>query len=427
MMRRNRRSILVLLAGVAAAGPVSLAAAQTSLRVLTDDLGLRRAELVEIDESSVLLREADGRSTRVGLETVLAISVAGVPDRLPEPPPAVLANAAVGAERFFVELTDAQRIVLDILPGEDAEVLTGAAFGLGQARIPLDRVARIARAGAPWRVPVPTEDLVLLLNGDRLSGFVVGVGGEVEVETAPGVVSTVPLDRVGEIRLANPAAAAATRTLLVTDDMGVTLAASALTAVGSGEFRLTTTPAALGLDSRGEETIAYDRPHARLLGLRATAAGTGSVSAASAGSVLAMASLAPQSVTPTGDRRWTPRPVAEADESPVLALGDVVMPAPAEAVYPLGSGVRASRMACVVRASAPGAWTDCVARVEAVLADDRRVVLGEHRVTSESTDAEINAQLPAGTRAIVLLVDPGRYGAVQDGVVFESPRVLLAE
>lgn len=422
MMRRADRTILVLLAGLAAAGPASIAAAQTPLRVLTDDLGLRRAELVEIDESSVLLRGPDGRSTRVGLETVLAMDAAGAPDRLPEPPPAVLANAAVGAERFFVELTDAQRIVLDILPGEDTEVLTGAAFGLGQARIPLDRVSRIARAGAPWRVPVPTEDLVLLLNGDRLSGFVVGVGGvggEVEVETAPGVISTVPLDRVSEIRLANPAAATGGRTLMVTDDLGVTLAASTLTAVGSGEFRLTTTPAALGLDSRGEETIGYDRPRARLLGLRGMDAG--------AGSVLALAAMPPQSVVPTGDRRWTPRPVADADESPVMALGDVVMPAPAEAVYPLGTGIRASRVACVVRASAPGAWTDCVARVEAELADGRRVLLGEHRITEAGPSAEINAELPAGTRAIVLLVDPGRYGAVQDGVVFESPRVLLAE
>jgi hypothetical protein len=75
---------------------------------------------------------------------------------------------------------------------------------------------------------------------------------------------------------------------------------------------------------------------------------------------------------------------------------------------------------------APGAWTDCVARVEAELADGARVVLGEHRLTQENPGAEINAELPAGTRAIVLVVDPGRYGAVQDGVVFVSPRVLLA-
>lgn len=438
-MRRTTRTIprrfVGLIAGLALAGSTAVALARAPVRVLTDDLRLQAADLVEIDGASVLLRGPDGRSFRVVLDTVLAIGAkSAATGGLPDLPLAVMANASTGAERLFVELTDSQRIVLDILPGDDPEVLTGTALGLGPARIPLERVTRIARAGAPWRATVPTEDLVLLLNGDRLSGFVLGVGGVgravgVEIETASGAIASVPLDRVAEIRLANPPAAPDARTLFVTDDLGITLAASTLTAIGSGEFRLTTSPVGLGVDSGGEEAITYERPRARLLGLRSIGGSlTGGPSGGSSGrSVLALGTVSPASVTPTGDRRWTPPPEAPGDTSPVMALGDVTMPAPAEAVYFLGRGVNASRVACTVRAMAPGAWTDCVARVEAELADGARVVLGEHRLTQENPGAEINAELPAGTRAIVLVVDPGRYGAVQDGVVFASPRVLLAD
>lgn len=423
----RRPSIIpMLLACLASAGPASVALAQAPVRVLTDDLRLRAAGLVEIDENSVLLRGEDGRSARVALDAVLAIGAIDPGTRaasgLPEPPPAVLANASTGAERLFVELTDGQRLVLDILPGDDPEVLTGTALGLGPARIPLERVSRIARAGAAWSVPVPTEDLLLLRNGDRLSGFVVGVGGgEVEIETAPGSVAGVALDRVAEIRLANPPSRNDAPVLLVTDDLGVTLAASTLTAVGSGEFRLTTSPETLGVDSRGEETIVYERPQARLLGLRSVGSGD------SAGRVFALGSVGPASTTPTGGRRWTPRPRSPGADGPVLALGDVLMPAPASSVYPLGPGARALRAATSVRAMTPGPWTDCVVRVEAELADGSRITLGEHRVTDADPSAEINAELPPGTRAIVLTVDPGRFGAVQDGVVFTSPRVLLAQ
>jgi hypothetical protein len=173
-------------------------------------------------------------------------------------------------------------------------------------------------------------------------------------------------------------------------------------------------PGPLGLDSRGEDLIPYDRPSARLIGVR-HAHDTGT---------LALGAITPDRVVPTGNRRWTPDPIARRDTDPVFPLGDIRMPAPAEASYPIAPG--AARFACTVRAARPGAWTDCIARVHAVHADGTRTLLGEHRLTRANPSADIAADLPATTRAIVLGVDPGLHGAVQDSVDFIAPRVSAA-
>jgi hypothetical protein len=379
--------------------------AQVSVRVLHTDLRLDRAHLLAIDDAGVQLRAPDDRTARVPLADLVALS-AGGPDTLPAIP------SESSTARVFVELVDAQRLVIDITDSDDPESLAGMALGLGACRIPLERIARIARPGAAWRADTPTDDVVLLTNGDRLSGFVASIGAEVEVESDDGVVARVPFTRVREIRLANPPAATGdAHAPLVTDDLGITLRAHTLSVDLSGQPRFMVSPGPLGLDSRGEDLIPYDRPSARLMGVRHTThAGT-----------LALNTVTPDRVIPTGDRRWTPDPVARPDTDPVLPIGDIHMPAPAEATYHIAPG--AARFACTVRTARPGAWTDCIARVHAVSASGARTLLAEHRLTRANANAEIAADLPANTRAIVLEVDPGAHGAVQDAVDFIAPRV----
>lgn len=389
---------LALLVGVPALG-------QTSVRVLHTDLRLDRAHLLAIDDAGVQLRAADDRTARVPLTDLIALS-AGGPDTLPRFP------SEASAVRVFVELVDAQRLIIDIADSDDPESLAGTALGLGACRIPLERIARVARPGAAWRTDTPTDDVVLLTNGDRLSGFVASIGAEVAIESADGVVARVPFARVREIRLANPPAATGdAHAPLMTDDLGITLRAHTLGVDLSGQPRLMVSPGPLGLDSRGEDLVTYDRPSARLMGVRHTPDT----------SLLALNTVTPDRITPTGERRWTPNPVARPDADPVLPLGDIHMPAPAEATYPVAPG--AASFACTVRAARPGAWTDCIARVHAVSAGGARTLLAEHRLTRASASTQIAADLPANTRAIVLEVDPGAHGAVQDAVDFIAPRV----
>jgi hypothetical protein len=389
---------LALLAGIPAS-------AQTPVRVLHQDLRLDRFHLLAIDDAGVQLRDDDERTARVPLTALIALS-AGGPDTLPAVP------GEPSGMRVFVELVDAQRLVVDMTDSDDPESIAGVAMGLGACRIPLERITRIARPGAAWRTDTPTDDVVLLTNGDRLSGFVASIGTEVAIESADGAIARVPFARVREIRLANPPSAPGdAHAPLVTDDLGITLRARSFSVDLSGQPRLMIGPGPLGLDSRGEELVTYDRPSARLMGVRH----------APETSMLALNTVTPERITPTGDRRWTPDPVARPDTDPVLPLGDIHMPAPAEATYPVAPG--ATRFACTVRAARPGTWTDCIARVHAVSASGTRTLLAEHRLTRAIASAEITADLPANTRAIVLEVDPGAHGAVQDAVDFIAPRV----
>jgi|GEM_PF-3226220 len=408
-MRTIRTPITALLLALAAGA----APADTPVRVLTDDLRFERTDLVGLDETAALLRDAAGRPARVSVGSVVSISAGGASTL----PPFV---GVPSPSRVFVELTDGQRLMMDIEPSEDPEAIVGRVIGLGQGRIPLERIARIARPGAAWHADTPRADVVRLTNGDVLTGFVDAIGASVSVESDSGTIASVPLDSVAEIRMANPAEPASG--LLVTDDQGVALFARTLNADAGGKLRLTTDPGVLGVDSRGEDTVAYERINARLLGLRSiTPRGS------DANRVLALASITTDSVRPTGDRRWTPAPVVERDDDPVLAIADVRMPAPASAVYPLPPGLAADRFACGVTAATPGPWTDCTARVYAELADGTRTLIGEFRVTTDSDPGEISGRIPPGSRAIVLEVDPGPSGAVQDAVTFIAPRVRTGD
>lgn len=402
-MRTIRTPITALLLALGAGA----AWADTPVRVLTDDLRLERAGLVEMDEAAAVLRR-DGRPQRVALGPVVSIS-AGAPRTLP-------AFAGVSdASRVFVELTDGQRLVVDIDRSEDPEAIVGRVIGLGRGRIPLERVARIARPGAAWHAEPPRADVVRLANGDVLTGFVDSIGESVSVETDAGGAAVVPLAGVAEIRLANPPEPA--RGLLVTDDQGVALIARTLTVDADARLSLTTDPGVLGVDSRGEDTVAYERLNARLIGLRTVGDAA----------VLALGAIAPDAVRPTGGRRWTPAPERRTDDDPMTALPDVRMPAPATATYPLPAGARFDRFACAVSPARPGPWTDCTARVFALSADGTRTLIGEQRVTAATADAPIAGPVPPDTRAIVLEVDPGASGAVQDAVTFLAPRVRAGD
>ena len=383
-MRTIRTPITALLLALGA----GVACADTPVRVLTDDLRLERAELVEMDEAGAVLRR-DGRPQRVAL--------------------------GPAASRVFVELTDGQRLIVDIDRSEDPEAIVGRVIGLGRGRIPLERVARIARPGAAWHAESPRADVVRLANGDVLTGFVDSIGESVSVETDAGGTAVVPLAGVAEIRLANPPEPAPG--LLVTDDQGVALIARTLTVDADARLTLTTDPGVLGVDSRGEDTIAYERVNARLIGLRTVGDAA----------VLALGAIAPDAVRPTGGRRWTPAPERRSDDDPMTALPDVRMPAPASATYPLPAGTRFDRFACAVSPARPGPWTDCTARAFALSADGTRTLIGEQRITAATADAPIAGPVPPGTRAIILEVDPGASGAVQDAVTFLAPRVRAGD
>lgn len=386
---------------VALAGRAVAADAPTA-RYETTALELGSATIQELTDQGAVLRPAEGPVRRLPLSSIVALSLGTPPPTLPPLPP----------DAWFVELVDGQRLAVRPAPADNPDALSAQALALGPARIPLDRVARLARPGDTWDAPTPANDTVTLTNGDELTGFVASLGATVSIELTSGSVTGVPLERVASVRMANPRVPEPGT--LVTDDLGITLLATTFAVAGDGALTITTQPAPLGLDYRGEDAVSPDRSGARLLALRVTGDGA---------RVRPVGDTQPARVTPTGGRRWTPDPVVRPDADPFLGVPDVFMPAPAEGVYPLPAG--ADRLALRVRAEG-GPWTDCVARVLAELRDGSRVQLGSFHLEGSSGAGDLSVDLPTGTRSLVFTVDPGRYGPVQDAVVFEHPRVRVA-
>lgn len=394
----RRRLIPVLMA----LGLTGAARAEFDARVLTDDLAIRHTRIVELNDTTLTVRHFDGATERIPAER-LSAAVA-----IDQARPALPGDAASGV--VFVELTDGQRLLGTLGVSDDPDAIVLEARGLGRARLPLERVRRVARPGAAWRVADEPADAVLLTNGDRLTGFVASLGAAVTIELDAGPTTTVTMDRVAEVRLANPSEPSPGT--LVGDDRGVVLRAESLRVASDGAMTLTTRPAPLGLESGGEDTVAYDPGRARFAGL--TTAG--------AGGVVALGTGEPPPVTPTGGRRWTPDPVTIDAPDPFLALPSVHLPAPGELVYPLPPG--ADRFACTLGVR-PGDWTDCVVRIEAVAPDGTRTTLGTARLNRDNDGAAIESDLPARAVSLAITIDPGEHGAVQDAVTIGQPRLRV--
>ncbi|RMH29621.1 MAG: hypothetical protein D6692_03830 [Planctomycetota bacterium] len=394
----RRRLIPVLMA----LGLAGASRAEFDARVMTDDLAIRHTRIVELNDTTLTVRHLDGSTERIPTER-LSAAVATEQAR-----PALPGEASSGV--VFVELTDGQRLLGTLGVSDDPNTIVLEARGLGRARLPLERVRRVARPGAAWRVADEPTDAVLLTNGDRLTGFVASLGSAVTIEPDAGPNITVPMDRVAEVRLANPSEPSPGT--LVGDDRGVVLRAQSLRVASDGAMTLTTRPAPLGLESGGEDTVAYNPGRARFAGL----------SVSRDGGVVALGTLDLPPVTPTGGRRWTPDPVVLDASDPFLALPALHLPAPGELVYPLPPG--ADRFACDLSVR-PGVWTDCVVRIEAIAPDGTRTTLGTPRLNRDNDGAAIESDLPARAVSLVITVDPGEHGAVQDAVTIGQPRLRV--
>jgi hypothetical protein len=91
--------------------------------------------------------------------------------------------------------------------------------------------------------------------------------------------------------------------------------------------------------------------------------------------------------------------------------------------YPLPSG--ATRFACTLEAPIEE-WTDCVVRV-IVQSDRGSSTLFEGRLSAEVSKAELNTPLPRGATHLIIEVDPGEHGPIQDRVLIHRPRLLVQQ
>jgi len=103
----------------------------------------------------------------------------------------------------LAQLADGQMLVGSFggfVTTESGNVSRWKHSGLGMVSVPIDKTALIQFEPLAGSLTAADADVVLLRNGDRLSGFVKSVGGEVEMEVQ-GVVQPVPVERIAGIAL----------------------------------------------------------------------------------------------------------------------------------------------------------------------------------------------------------------------------------
>ena len=162
----------------------------------TGDFQTRRGRLISVGDDGVVVRPGDGDLETVGRAQFVRM------ERTAAAPPA----AADGEDEFVLHLRDGDRLRgTPTALGDKA--MTFRTQLVGDVAVPLEQLLALTRPAAgdrPWRESPPPSDQIVLANGDKLSGFVSGVGGGKLIVSGDGGAATpVDLSAVRQVRFAD--------------------------------------------------------------------------------------------------------------------------------------------------------------------------------------------------------------------------------
>lgn len=392
----------------------------TQSLLLFPDGRLRQGIVQAISRSGIVLQDRTGAIEEFARERFLALLATnhraepqhGIGVGLPaEPADLERVRRQLEADQLgVVELIDGQR-----LPGRPATPDAGTDENLSwqvrdQAHIdlPLERIARIIY---PWAgihrhtlPPNATEDLVVLINGDELSGFVASVNAVATIEIGSETIQ-IEQQRIAGIVLANPEERPS-GTMLWMDD-GCVLRASTMITRSDVVF----------IESELGVRIAPQISHIRAITYDAAR-------------IVPLSTLVPTGQAPVGDR-WRADPIMLrthpddllAADSPALCALDVFLPGPMRIDYELPRG--AQRLVAT-GALTPGAagWGDC--QLVMTLGGEELLRLHLHEQSPRSAiNLPLNAVRAGSTLTITL--EPGRFGPIRNQVTLHRPLIIIEE
>lgn len=411
-MRRVRltMALVISIASCAAAGQ-SQDPPRGVMRVLLDrKLQERSVMLVGVDDKTVSYTDSSGlvRSEAIGEFLAVLSPTAEEKSHLR---PASL-----------IELNDGERFV-GVLIGDSrsdkADSILWEHAALGIMEFKLDALKRIQFQGGSEtspRAPDASGDLVVLVNGDRMEGFIESVGPSVRIDVN-GTKRELPVDRVQEIVLGAAAASGEEK-----DDIvawlkdGSVVACRSIHTTRMGELVLS--PRVMSTEP--ERTTEAPAP---IVSLRLDDLWALSLSPRS---IVPLASL-PISRQEAGPGRGWTRPAAPVDlRWAAVGLADIEFPGPMTVEWDLPRG--ATRFAA--EAELPRqmwTWGDCelVVTVVGTSGAGGESELWRKRINAEAAKARIAASLPEGARKLRITLDAGEYGAVQDKIVLHRAAVLV--
>ncbi|MFT5422941.1 MAG: hypothetical protein ACI89L_000710 [Phycisphaerales bacterium] len=268
--------------------------------------------------------------------------------------------------------------------------------------IPLESL----RALIFWSDPADTvsdiDDTVRLANGDAVTGFIESIGDTVIVDS-----TRVPLDRVASITLANPSEPATVMLVDLAD--GSVVGARSISPTDHGRLSIE-----LQLTGHNPQTssprLVVDREDLRAIRpVNQTA------------SLLPMAALSLRSYAPLGGRRWTPPPSASTRRAPA-GLRWIDFPGPMEAVYDLPAG---ATWFCADATVAFGEWSEVSVELLIERPGGERESLATVNLDHGSATDTLRARLPDDAVRLVIRIDAGERGPVQDRVLLRSAALVI--
>ncbi len=299
------------------------------LRALDSTLVLRPGVVRAIVGSSVSI-EVDHTGTNVPLSDIVALvpsSWNGAVRNLPVVQPPMRIGALPQNVRYGVLFTTAG----EIIPGHPARQPSATADHaawessmLGRLEVSLEEIDAIyfsgsgpAESGAEPgdETETATTDVLTLDNGDRVMGFVSGIGASVTIDSASEPLS---LDRIAAINLSNPPTDP-TMPLIWCKD-GSVLGVSAIAKAAGEDFRVARTPTdgapAVGVNLRPGDLRAVNFVPSRLIPL---------------------SQMGPGDWVSHGTRRWSPGP-QRSGPGAGLAAAPLRFFGPGTATWPLPVG-----------------------------------------------------------------------------------------
>jgi hypothetical protein len=381
--------------------------------ICTRDLQLRNTLIERANERELTLINTYGIRSVLPMDQVLFIVKAeSVEERS--------ADEVVGVPRpeanpvRLISLVDGQSIRGSVLESERIEQLSISVIAgnsvYGDAFIELEHLlsVRDQHLSEEHIIENLIDDVVVMRNGDRISGFIESIGSQIEIAVDDRIIQ-LDLERAQRVYVANDPDPVNGIYMRFVDDEVIRVLGFDFAA--RSPISISIDPGSLGLDNTGSTDWRFDPGMLEALWVDEADQ-----------RVLALCEITPESIEPMGDRIWVPTPDVINLDASHEALQTIDFQSPARVRYAMPEGAR--RFACTIEAPIE-LWTDCVVRILADR-DGRLRQVFEQRLNPETPTAGVNVELPPGTGALVVEIDPGEHGPIQDRVLMHRPRVLLS-
>ena len=217
-----------MLALAACSGLAGVAPAQNGAgldRIIIDhSLNRQPVRLVSISEHTINTIDAAGEAHAIPFDDILAL--APNQDWTPDAPnrPTVLGRGGISSRPGILELTNGQRLAgAASVVRVDTDSVAWVHPALGIVRSPIDRVSRIIM---PRVMPVSQQtqtlaiedvDVIRLINGDTLRGFIDHIGSDTTIELDAGSTISIPTSSIDQLTLANEPSARTGTTISLRD------------------------------------------------------------------------------------------------------------------------------------------------------------------------------------------------------------------